>query len=647
MGRVHVANLEAGALAGQAARAQRREAALVRDLGERIGLVHELRQLRGAEELAHRGRRRLRVDQVLRHHGVDVDGRHALLDGALHAQEAEAVLVLHELADRADAAVAEVVDVVDLALAVAQVDEGAHDRDHVLATQRADGVLGVEVEAHVHLDAADGREVVALGVEEQRVEHRLGGLERRRLAGPHHPVDVEQRVLARRRLVDGERVADVGTDIDVVDVEHRQRLDRRFRERLQQLVGDLVAGFGIDFAGRGVDEILGDVLAGQILVGGAQRPQSVVDELARRAGGQLLAGLDDDLAGVGVDEVDRRLEALHPVGVERNPPAFLVAHEDDAVVEGVEDLLAVEAERVQQRRHRDLPLAVDARVDDVLGVELDVEPGAAIRDDPGREQELAGRVRLALVVVEEDARRAVHLGDDDALGAVDDEGAVVGHERHVAHVDVLLLDVLDGAGAGIRIDVEHDEPQRHLERRGIGHAALAALVDVVFRRLEGVFHELEQGRVREIRDREHGLEDGLQALLAAAALRLLDHQELVVGRLLNLDEVRHLRDFLDLPEKLPNALATDQRIGHSDLAPHPTADRGDCPRGRRSAPLGLLTDQGLTRPINHCPGRPLRSALPPAALWPLNGMTAPGGNTPGTAGFLFTSWSGQARPSTP
>ena len=58
----------------------------------------------------------------------------------------------------------------------------AHDRDHVLATQRADGVLGVEIEAHVHLHAADGREVVALGIEEQRVEHRLGGLERRRLA---------------------------------------------------------------------------------------------------------------------------------------------------------------------------------------------------------------------------------------------------------------------------------------------------------------------------------------------------------------------------------------------------------------------------------------------------------------------------------
>jgi hypothetical protein len=60
------------------------------------------------------------------------------------------------------------VDVVDLALAVAQVHERLDDREHVLAAQRAHRVLGVEVEAHVHLHAADGREVVALGVEEQR-----------------------------------------------------------------------------------------------------------------------------------------------------------------------------------------------------------------------------------------------------------------------------------------------------------------------------------------------------------------------------------------------------------------------------------------------------------------------------------------------
>ena len=175
---------------------------------------------------------------------------------------------------------------------------------------------------------------------------------------------------------------------------------------------------------------------------------------------------------------------------------------------------------------------------------------------------------LALVVIEEHARRAVHLRDDDALGAVDDEGAVVGHERHVAHVDVLLLDVLDRAGAGIRVHIEHDQAQRHLERRSKRHAALAALVDVVFRQLERVLDELEQGGVRKVRDREYRLEDSLQSLFRPATLCFFDHQELVVGCLLNLDEVRHLGHFLDFSEELANALPADQCVGHLDLVPH-------------------------------------------------------------------------------
>ena len=42
VGRVHVADFEARTLAGQTARTQRRQAALVGDFGERVGLVHEL-----------------------------------------------------------------------------------------------------------------------------------------------------------------------------------------------------------------------------------------------------------------------------------------------------------------------------------------------------------------------------------------------------------------------------------------------------------------------------------------------------------------------------------------------------------------------------------------------------------------------------
>ena len=112
------------------------------------------------------------------------------------------------------------------------------------------------------------------------------------------------------------------------------------------------------------------------------------------------------------------------------------------------------------------------------------------------------------------------------------------------------------------IDVEHDEAQRHLERRGVGHAALAALVDVVFRRLVFVFYEFELRGLREIRDREHRLEDRLQALVRTTALRRVHEQELIVGGLLHLDQVRHFADFLDVAKDLANTLAAGECLRH-------------------------------------------------------------------------------------
>ena len=339
MGRVHVAHLEAGALARQAARAKRRETALVRDLRQRVGLVHELRELRGTEELANGGCGRLRVDQVLRHDGVDIDRRHALLDRALHAQEADAVLVLHEFADRPDAAIAEVVDVVDLALAVAQVEQRAHDRDDVLLAQHAHGVRRIEVEAHVHLHAADRRQVVALDVEQQALEQGLGLLQRRRLARAHDAIDVEQRLFTVRVLVGRQRIADVRADIGVVDGERRQHVDVVLVEQVEHGLGDLLAGLDIDLAGLLVDHVDGGVAADQLLCGHADLLETRLLEAIEQTRRHLGAGLGHGLAGLGIDQAVGELDALHRLAVEAGVPAFLVALVDDLAIERREDLL--------------------------------------------------------------------------------------------------------------------------------------------------------------------------------------------------------------------------------------------------------------------------------------------------------------------
>ena len=91
---------------------------------------------------------------------------------------------------------------------------------------------------------------------------------------------------------------------------------------------------------------------------------------------------------------------------------FLLALEEDRLggVEVVEQLLGRVAERAQQHRRVQLAAAVDADVEDVLRVELEVEPRAAVRDHAGAVEQLARRVGLALVVIEEDARASGAAG---------------------------------------------------------------------------------------------------------------------------------------------------------------------------------------------------------------------------------------------
>ena len=95
MGGMHVAHLETGPLSRQTARAKRREAPLVGNLGQRIGLIHELAKLGRTKEFSHRRRRRLGVDQIMRHHTINLDRTHAFTDRPLHAEESDAVLIFH------------------------------------------------------------------------------------------------------------------------------------------------------------------------------------------------------------------------------------------------------------------------------------------------------------------------------------------------------------------------------------------------------------------------------------------------------------------------------------------------------------------------------------------------------------------------
>ena len=223
------------------------------------------------------------------------------------------------------------------------------------------------------------------------------------------------------------------------------------------------------------------------------------------------------------------------------------------------------AQRAQQDGHRQFAAAIDTREHAVLRIELEVEPGAAIRNHARGEQHLARRMRLAAVVIEEHARRTVQLRHDDALGAVDDEGAVVGHQRHFAQIDLLLADVLDrllGAGRFLVVD---DQAHFHAQRCGKRQAAQLAFLDVEDRLAEAIAYVFQRGITRVADDRKHGVERRMQTDVPTLVLRLVLLQELAVGVELDRQQIRHVEHRRTLAEILTYTLFLGKGIGHVKL----------------------------------------------------------------------------------
>ena len=458
---VDVAHVEAGAVAAESAGSERGEAALVGEFGERVGLVHELAELVSAEEFADGGLDGADVDQCAGGGLVGVDDGHPLAHDALHAHHADAELVLQLLADGADAAVAEVVDVVGQRAAVVDRDLGVDDGEEVAHPEGA--VAGL---------VGGG----ALGVESEA----LGAL---------------------------------------------GQLGVEFAEPL----ADLVAADAAQVVAAGVEELSVEQAAGGLGGGRVAGAQALVElvhgplavALGAVAGARFLVDrggdeLVDFLFGVGAFE--HRHDALvgAQAGVDFGSAAPARAAAGQFAEFGV-------VERAQQGGDGDFALAVDLDGELVAVAGFEFEPGAAAGDQFGGAEGAAGGG--VGVGAEVDAGRADQLGDDDALGAVDDEGAGLGHVGQVAEEQLLLFGFVGFLA---------EQADGDAQFAGVVEVALAALVRGLVGRDVAVVLEVELHAVAgEVGDRGHFAEEFAQALI----------EEPLVGVAQQVDQVGQLVRF--------------------------------------------------------------------------------------------------------
>ncbi|CAB4791838.1 unannotated protein [freshwater metagenome] len=154
------------------------------------------------------------------------------------------------------------------------------------------------------------------------------------------------------------------------------------------------------------------------------------------------------------------------------PLVFEEVEVSDETVDEAWSVLFVVAEGAQQGEDAEATLACHAgtRGDELARLVLDVElePFATVWVHGALDELVLAEVTKAeaLAGLEDDAWATNQLAHHDTLGAVDDEGALFGHHREVAHEDGLLFDF-----AGVAVH----EPGAHKDGRRIGHVLFFAL----------------------------------------------------------------------------------------------------------------------------------------------------------------------------
>ena len=347
MGRVNVAHFKPRSFASQPARSERGKAPLVGDLGKRIGLVHELRQLARAEELFKRRGNRLVVDQLLGHQRLDVLQAHLFLDRPLHAHQADAEMVLDELADGAHAPVAQMVNVVDGAVAVFELYEITDHFQNIFLAQRSLLQRDVELEPVIQLEPADFGEIVAIGIEKEVIEKIGGRLHGRGVSRPQAAVDFQYRILGGANAVLEQRLAQIRTDGRLLDEQDFDLMNAFSANQVELLLGDLVVALDEHFLGLRIDDVVGSDPAVNLLPGYGNLLDPGGLHLTQHRAGKLFALPDDDLVRFGITHVRADLGAEQMIGIEHQSGLARVKDDGIAPVVIVEQVLRRHAQRPQ------------------------------------------------------------------------------------------------------------------------------------------------------------------------------------------------------------------------------------------------------------------------------------------------------------
>lgn len=519
------------------------------DLRKRVGMVNEMRKMRGKEELKKRRRRRIRVDEVMRNESIDLDRGNKLIDREINEEKKEEIMVLNKIEERKKEEVEEIVDVVDIEEKIEKLKKNIEKGKDILIEKKEKGVLRVEVKKNVNIKEEKGRKVVELGIEEKRMENGIRRINSRRLKRKNEEVDVEKWLMEDIVIVERKSVEDIRKDIEMVDIEKVDLSIEGIDKGIEKILIDLVKGLEINIESWVIEEILRKIREEKIVLSRIDGIEEILGKMIGRKRGKIIEWLKKEIESIGIKEIGDDINEIEELGGIRNEKVIEVKGIGESIVESGKNLLEVNEERNKKSSGRKIEKKVDERIEDVIGIEIDIEKRKEIRNEERRKKKIERRMGIEIVMIEEEERRKVNMRKDKEIGEVEDEGEVVGNERNIENVKVMIIDVIDGIRKGVLVNIEKDKKKSKIERRRISKIEMKELIKIEIRWIELVEKELENGREGEIMDREKRIEKRMKKIVRKKEGWLLKNKEMVVRWIMKIDKVRNIGEIGDIEEK--------------------------------------------------------------------------------------------------
>ncbi len=155
------------------------------------------------------------------------------------------------------------------------------------------------------------------------------------------------------------------------------------------------------------------------------------------------------------------------------------------------------------------------------------------------------------------------LTDDDSLRSVDDKGPSFSHQRQFTDIDLLLPHIQHLLTRPLIFLVKHHQADTKLQWNRKRHTLFETFALVVLWRTQGVTRKFEHSRVVVVGNREYAGQRRLQSIIFPTIRLDLKLQKLLIGTLLNFDQIRNIDVSSDARKIFPLDEFLKRRFGHS------------------------------------------------------------------------------------